>query len=381
MQLDFHYYATYCAAYTAGFSHEESCVIAYSAQFVDECSLSLTDKLRAPRTAVTTQTQAELMDAAPDLTSLQNITRIWSSFHFLPRDLYAQKKRATKRYLQKYRLLCGPNGALVKETVELGKKSLQASGLAMHVLADTWAHRYFVGTPSLVMNNTNYYFYEILPDGTEKEIKFRHSPTLPDDLEKSIYTNSIFQTSENSIMNLGHGRAGHLPDYSFCVYKYLPAWGDYSEIIKNNPSDYMHAYTQMIYALKYLRGAQADFELDVYDTEAVKDHTDEIKAILCKRRLNASKDWKAFGEKLSGMTIPDFDINRYQGEYTAASSAEKKNTFLGCFFDAAIRQKSMVTNRIFNSGNLLTGYSVEPKESGLIKTILKLIEKEGKKIE
>ena len=26
-------------------------------------------------------------------------------------------------------------------------------------------------------------------------------------------------------MNLGHGRAGHLPDYSFAHYRYQPAWG------------------------------------------------------------------------------------------------------------------------------------------------------------
>ncbi len=41
MQKDFHYYATYCAACLAGYSHEESLVICYSAQFVDLCSRTL----------------------------------------------------------------------------------------------------------------------------------------------------------------------------------------------------------------------------------------------------------------------------------------------------------------------------------------------------
>ena len=40
MQLDFHYYATYCAAFLAGYTHEESLVICYSAQLVDCCSRS-----------------------------------------------------------------------------------------------------------------------------------------------------------------------------------------------------------------------------------------------------------------------------------------------------------------------------------------------------
>ena len=60
---------------------------------------------------------------------------------------------------------------------------------------------------------------------------------LPYDLEKGLFTNTISQFDETSVMNLGHGRAGHLPDYSFMRYKYLPAWGDYEECIKDNPSD------------------------------------------------------------------------------------------------------------------------------------------------
>ena len=55
MQKDFHYYATYCAACLAGYSHEESMEICYSAQFVDWCSKTLLSKLKAPRAAATTQ--------------------------------------------------------------------------------------------------------------------------------------------------------------------------------------------------------------------------------------------------------------------------------------------------------------------------------------
>ena len=55
-------------------------------------------------------------------------------------------------------------------------------------------------------------------------------------------------------MNLGHGRAGHFPDYSFARYKYMPAWANYRAVIKDNPMDYASAFTQMIYAMKFLRG-------------------------------------------------------------------------------------------------------------------------------
>lgn len=359
MQADFHYYATYCAAFLAGYSHEECLSVCYSSQFVDLCSRTYLSRLKAPLSAATTQLQLELMDASTDPIGLHDITRIWASFHFLPRDLYAERKKCSKRYRSKYRLICGPNGDLAARTVELAKgKSLQAVGVAMHVIADTWAHQYFAGTPSLVINNTDRYFYEILPDG-ERRIQFRHSASAPDDIERSIYTSSLFQSNENTIMNLGHGRAGHLPDYSFMRYKYLPAWGDYDEVIKDNPSDYYHAFCQLIFAMQYLRGERSAFEVDKYAWETAAPYEQTIKDILEKRQLDSSADWAGFARSLSGQDVPDFDKNRYEQEYLKADSKAKDDTFLGKFILAALAQKSMVTNQIFRSGNMLAGFSVD----------------------
>lgn len=362
MQLDFHYYATYCAALLAGYSHEESLTIGYSAQFVDCCSSSLLKKLKAPTSAATTQMQAELMNERDDIVALQNITRIWSSFHFLPYDLYAKLPRHPRIYMNKYRLICKPNGALLRDTVNLAAGgSLQAVGIAMHIMADTWAHSYFAGTPSNVINNTNSFFYELYEeDGAQVEtrIRFRHNPTAADDVYKHQYTGSLHQENENSIMNLGHGRAGHLPDYSFIRYQYMPAWNNYELILKDNPSDYYHAFCQMVYAMKVIRSG-GDFELDRYDTDSTAALEGEIMSIITKRQLNACDDWKALGEKLSGCTVEAFDIEKYQAQYLSAGNDEKDETFLGRFFLAATAQKSMVTNKIFRSGNMLAGFSID----------------------
>lgn len=365
MQIDFHYYATYCAAILAGYTHEESLTVCYCAQFVDCCSRTILERIGAPQHAATTQLQLEMMDKKLDLLGLQDVTRIWASFHFLPRDLYANGK-GSGIYKSKYRLLCGPNGALLAKTVELAKdQSLQAVGIAMHVLADTWAHQYFAGTPSLVINNTDYWFYELVRgEGgvfKERRMSFRHNPGTKDDIDEGIYVNTPFQPGESSIMCLGHGRAGHLPDYSFMRYKYLPAWNNYEVTLKDNPKDYYRAFTQMIYAMKYLRGEVETFETDHYDREAVAPHEIEIRRILEKRQMDSSADWKAFGEKLSGQEIPPFDQEKYQKAYRNAPEADKNDTFLGQFILAALAQKSMVTNAIFKSGNLLAGYSIEYK--------------------
>ncbi|MBQ9632677.1 MAG: hypothetical protein IJV04_07195, partial [Lachnospiraceae bacterium] len=325
---------------------------------VDWCSKTMLSNLKAPLAAATTQLQLEMADLRIDLLTLQEVTRIWASFHFLPYDLKAKRKGSSLLYLNKYRLICNTNGVLVEDTIRLARdRGLQAVGLAMHILADTWAHRYFAGTPSLVINNINEHFYEILADGDHR-IRFRHNPSKPDNLEKRHFTSCFFQNNEDSILNLGHGRAGHLPDYSFMRYKYMPAWGDYMEITKDNPSDYWHAFCQMIYAMKYLRGELSNFHRKQYAWEAAAPWKEEIQDILARRQLDSCEDWKCFGEKLSGEEIEDFDLKKYQDEYRNASGEGKKETYLGKFFEAAIAQKTMVTDRIFASGNLLAGFSL-----------------------
>ena len=165
-------------------------------------------------------------------------------------------------------------------------------------------------------------------------------------------------------MSLGHGSAGHLPDYSCMRYVYMPSWGRYEEIYKDNPSDYWHAFCQMIYAMKYLRGEEAVFELNHYDFEAAAPYEDEIKAILEKRQLDDSADWKALGEKISGCEIDDFSTEKYVTEYTDAGPEAKEETFLGRYFQAAMAHKVMVTEKIIASGNPLAGTSINYVKKG-----------------
>lgn len=385
MNQDFHYYGTYCAAILAGYTAEESLSIAYCANFVDFCTRSLLVRIKGPLAAATSMQQLEMMDSGVDLISLQNITRIWSSFHFLPGDLHAARRGCGRRYLNKYRLICNPNGELAAATVKLAKdKGLEAAGIAMHVLADTWAHRYFAGTPSLVINNTNEYFYELLPGEngfTRRQIRFMHNPAAEDDPETGRYNCSVYQPNENSVMNLGHARAGHLPDYSWIRYIYLPAWGEFRELLKDNPSEYMHAFRQMVYALRFLRGDYEDFQTARYDTEKVDPLAEEITRILETRQLNASADWKALGEKLSGVPIPDFGIETHQAEYVQADAIAREDTLLGRFLKAALAQKSMVTGHIFQSGNHLAGFSVDYRKKGFrgIRDFRRLIDEKAVK--
>jgi hypothetical protein len=110
--------------------------------------------------------------------------------------------------------------------------------------------------------------------------------------------------------------------------------------------------------------------------EAAAPWETEIRRILTKRQLDACEDWKAFGQKLSGEEIPEFDLMQYQQQYKKAAKQEKDDTFLGRFFLAAMAQKSMVTNKIFMSKNLLAGFSVDYRKNGFrgIRDFAKLVE-------
>lgn len=162
--------------------------------------------------------------------------------------------------------------------------------------------------------------------------------------------------------------------FIFQLRLYLPAWKDYETILKDNPSDYYHAFCQMVYAMKCLRGEEC-FEVNRYDSDSTAPWEKEINAIIEKRQCDAEADWKAFGEKLSGCTIEPFDIAKYQSQYAEAGKDAKDDTFLGKFFLAAMRQKSMVTKHIYESGNLLAGFSVDYRQSGFkgIKDFRKLL--------
>ncbi len=201
MNIDFHYYAAYCAAILAGYTHEESLSICYSSQFADVCTKTLLTKLKAPVDAATTQLQLELADTRTDLTGLQDITRIWASFQFLPYDLYAVKAKRTKRYLRRYRLICKPNSDLLVKTVNLAKgSSLQHTGIAMHILADTWAHAYFAGTPSLVTTTRPLISTRKSRTKTEMYQNVKSSSDITPELRTTLIT-AFIQTLSFSLRN------------------------------------------------------------------------------------------------------------------------------------------------------------------------------------
>lgn len=275
MNKDFHYEGTYCAAIEAGFEEKEAQIIAKAAQAVDECTETFLREKGVFDAGVITM-ETSVLDVfkeleKKDIERLREIRKVWMPFHFLPGNLdgeveytgeksYKDKKFFTERDEEDFRCLCLHNSETVfqmlqetrkeyenfatmgeEENEDEREKMLYLIGIRMHVLADTWAHEFFTGTPSWWINNATD-FHKIKPDTSLNEIG------TPNGV--SMY----------SIYYLGHGRAGHYPDYGFLTYTYQPQWKRKGErISKGNTVNFELAYAQMVDAMEYITGKKETF--------------------------------------------------------------------------------------------------------------------------
>lgn len=129
---------------------------------------------------------------------------------------------------------------------------LMLLGARAHVIADTWGHQDFCGTPN-VMNTYWDVNYEpgslnITKMGLGRQaINYRESG-------QSHWTYKVLSASEsesftavpNGVCYLGHGWMGHLPDYSFVEYQYKPCWSNPQKIVtRNNPEQYRFAWIEL----------------------------------------------------------------------------------------------------------------------------------------
>lgn len=268
MNRDFHLFGTYCAAVIAGFTRDEAAEIAWAAQMVDDCSTKLLAKvgLTAPSNIPTSQEMGEMtasnakyMDD-PDNQALKKIRHIWMPFHFLPGNLNRSIPYTGKTSWGKVshydpasdgedmRCICLHNSPLAQEMVNdtrnrysqvtnsTKQELLYLIGIRMHVLADTWAHEFFAGTPNYWIN-----------DVSSSKITFLQNPKP--DIDSST---TPAAPTDHSIAYLGHGPIGHLPDYSYLQYQFRPHWSG-TDLVKDNPNLFKSAFCQMIDVMRGIR--------------------------------------------------------------------------------------------------------------------------------
>ena len=169
MNIEFHYYVTKYLALNAGFDEDESEILAYSAQFVDD------NFTRFKIQVEDNDNYENYISQTSDITQpAKKLLRIYLLFHFFPGDPISPKVR---RRDGKMHLLMTTSGNTLAQDVfySVNKDdNLYALGIASHMMADTFSHQNFIG-----------FFDEI---------------------------NSLSGVWETLVPNIGHADAGHKPD-------------------------------------------------------------------------------------------------------------------------------------------------------------------------
>ncbi|HEY9054770.1 MAG TPA: DUF6765 family protein [Rectinemataceae bacterium] len=143
MNREFHYFCIYYLANEAGFSPEDSAILAVSSQLVDESTLPWKIEGRKAATGTAahpmfTETTQEYSFWDPDV-----CRSIYRPFHFLPGERHVASARRKDG-------ASGPRAVtadspLSREVLIAAFKtdSLYRMGIALHSYADTWAHQDF----------------------------------------------------------------------------------------------------------------------------------------------------------------------------------------------------------------------------------------------
>lgn len=376
MNQDFHYNATYLAAILAGYSAAESQIIAHAAQFVDDCIPPRMPNHPAFPQVPTCDSMDKLTKDAADLypytaDDVKRARQIWSYFHFLPGNfefkvpyqgvsedssILEGKWTFAGAAQDSFRLMCLPESELSKLMIDDLKKNAPGSpnalhmiGLRMHVLADTWAHTYFSGSPDWCVNDVKQSkgitehnggnWHAVNAVESLGDVFFPDNPSL-------YYYGMIMVPSARytSPIYLGHGQLGHIPDYGYMRYQYHPVWkvqakGDAQWQEKDNQLHFLQAFRQMVSAMKAVR-TNVEFPQNADSTVLNANVEADIKNALSVRKIDQSGEWNKLIVKYAGSEPPAYNEKQWFDEFASSTVSNASNYYL--FQKAAVDHYNLV---------------------------------------
>lgn len=413
MNIDFHYYGTYVAARLAGYDFNSAQTIAHAAQYVDDSDQSmLCDSLGnviitdfAPVPTVQSMTDMLKKNFMWSEENSKTMADIWMPFHFLPGNYGANPdiKQYTgptsdrgiayswtfdQESAKQFQLLCKPNSLLGKGMVndiivnhEDKNYTLFMTGMRMHTLADTWAHMFYIGIPQWFVNNAGETVYKI--DGqTKTEVKWQRAWPWAEGTDiingEGATPNML---AYNSVVYLGHGRMGHLPDYPYLKYQYHAQWSK-DDIVKDNQGYFLQAFKQLVKAMQCIKN-KAEFDNSFADLPT--DTENIIKQILATQVNDQSDTWRNNIPKINvggkAMEVPEiYDKDKWKNELTP--TIDLKNTSYYFFNFSAKQHVDMVVavlkaNNIYPigvaKGNIATS-KFKNKKDGYVGKLYKQVE-------
>lgn len=251
MQIDFHHAVTYVLSRLAGFSHEDSRVISYAAQYVDDSVNKGTIRFDNGQTYDHIASSHKTFDVANNIMNTEDYS-VWVPFHFLPGNNGAIAGQA-QDIPPVQRLLCQPDSPLAVAMLDACKarkgsrNGLHRLGITTHVFADTFAHQRFAG---------------IRHDVNKANAIEIHSITVEEMKLKGL-ANVVSLTE----INLGHGSVATFPDLPFLQWTYNDNYG--KPFPRKNHQIFMDACEKIFQFYSIYLGKDPSSSLNPQDHELI----------------------------------------------------------------------------------------------------------------
>ena len=139
-------------------------------------------------------------------------------------------------------------------------------GIRAHAIADTWAHQDFCG-----LNNVLNTYWDVNYDPhswNPFKMGFGRQSIDYDDGTTGGWKNTVlsasykltnpnFEATPNGTSYLGHGWAGHVPDFGFTKFRYKPCWADpgAGAVVRDNAGEYASAWIELASLFHQANGA------------------------------------------------------------------------------------------------------------------------------
>lgn len=324
MQIDMHFYATYCLARIAGINQETSHIIAYSAQYVDDNTARNVEDHEDGGKIIAVPT-------AHHVTNIRNRSHedqryIWVPFHFIPGN---EGDTWTER------MICRKDSKIAQEMVSNNCSNqenyhAELMGITAHVYTDTFSHYRFSGVSSR-RNRVRGDSFKLKQ--SESIVRNAMGKSLGEWFNKYGNQGGLLSNIRSIISGfgeaysgaLGHGSVSVYPDMPFLVWSYIPEFPEKSNrVIRNNPGTFLEGCGKLYEA--FVRYAESHPE--VQDKKSYRRwyaNEQRVKKILAGTgdKLHRSGVWKLAAE--SG----EFGFKEIIPEYNSLSWEKEWSGFSG----------------------------------------------------
>ncbi|MCP4133609.1 MAG: hypothetical protein GY754_21760 [bacterium] len=317
MERDFHHAVTYVLARSAGFDKEESDIIAYSNQYVDDATnsgfITFENDIMYYRTT-----------SAYKTTSLNNLSNelnrsVWLPFHFLPGN---EGKKAPKKLegVTISKLICTPDSYIARDMVSMCMKDLDEPyalhrlGVGLHVFSDTWSHQGFAGITHSINTASDYKRHN-----TQMHMNILFFIRRLVKIIKHIVTNEL--------VPLGHGPVLTNPDLPFLDWEYTNGAGE--TVRRDNHEIFMNAVDRVFEVM-------AEFNKKYSKKKKIKraipkaiDENDRKKISNFMKTFTNENEFTRHDKWLKAITAGEFSFGPEEVSYQAKGAGSWKHEALG----------------------------------------------------